>query len=268
MAKIRISRPQAQPGVNLYGSLRAHRSFVCIDILLDNAGDHLRLLGDDGSDEGFKGARESKLMRVEQIYDHSRPSISHEDEQGTDGRYKIGEFKGTRLVDAPELSHRDRRGTIVTVHMSFEQFAELMVSTGHLIDCTLDTVLGGFGLAGERYREQVEPPAPIKDRLERRMVKAHSAALNTIHETLKDLPLWNCTTKVKDKVIACLHSVEQSIIDNAAFSGVQATEEISRVAEAGMSLLADKIGELESDGRLPGGSTRKLLKGIEPSDLD
>ncbi len=255
MSKIRISHPSST-GTPLYGSQRLHNAFVTIDISLGNGGDHLG--HESGDDTGFKGAHASKIKRIENVYDKTRPSFSYHDEKDpATGLYKIGWQTGRKFVDAPEI---DRTSEVISVSMSFEQFAEMMVSTGHSVDCTVQA-FRPVGNPGNLYGEEVTPPAAIGDRANRRMQKAQMEALAEIDEGLAEIDEWKATDKVKEAARKRMLMVRQHIIDNMGFVVTQAAEEISSVAEGAISIIADKVAALEREGRLPPGTLDHLRNG-------
>lgn len=258
MAKIQITHPQSTAGTPLYGSQREHRSYVCIKIRMDNGGDHLKSLGDAGDDTGFKGAHESVMKRVRYRYDHRKPSLSRKDRRDPKtGFYEIGEALGSELVDAPELGNG---GEVVEVAMSFEQFAEMLVSTGHMIDCTV-MGLRGVGNPGAYYQEEVTPPPSIYDRAQRRMQKAQDEALAHIDRGLEEIAEMKATQKVKDTMSSRLRMIRQAIVENAGFVMKQAGEEMGAMSEGAVSIIYDKVGGLEAEGRLPPGSLEQFRSG-------
>ncbi len=255
MSKISISHPQST-GTPLYGSQRLHNAFVTIDISLGNGGDHFGHAS--GDDTGFKGAHDSKIKRIEQVYDKARPSFSFRDERDpATGLYKIGLMVGSKFVDAPEIKESTE---VISIAMSFEQFAEMLVSTGHQVDCTVQS-FRPIGDPSRVYGEDVTSPASISDRAERRMEKAQAEALEEIDKGLADIDSWKATEKIKDAARKNLRQVRQHIINNMGFVVTQASEEISKAAEGAISIIADKVAALEREGRLPPGTLDQLRNG-------
>lgn len=246
MSKIRLSRPQSTPGAALYGSLRRHSSYVSLTILAGNCGDHHPAMGGNGDDTGFKSAHDSRLMRWEGIYGKSYNGRS--------------EFLGSKLVEAPELTDKDRDGELIEVNMSHEQFAELLTSTGHSIDCTISS-MRPVGTPGSRYVEEVKDPPDIADRMRRRVEKTHEKALAEIDAQVKAVDDWKASEKVKDSARHALAMVRQHLTSNIPFAVTQAVEEMSVHVEAATSIIGDKVASLEAAGRLPVGSTERFLKG-------
>lgn len=256
MSKIRISHPSST-GTALYGSQRLHRAFVIISINTDNGGDHFAEKTAD--DTGFKGAHASTIKRVELVYDKSKPSYTEHDERDpATGQYKIGWQTGSKLVDAPEVNQR--AGGIIEVAMSFEQFAEMLVSTGHAVDCTIQS-MRSIGDPGVVYQEEVTPPASIQNRASRRMAKAQATALAEIESAIAEIETWKTTDKVKDAARNRFKMIKQHIISNMGFVVTQAADEMSSVAEGAISIIVDKVAALEADGRLPKGATRIFREG-------
>jgi len=246
MAKIQITRPQSN-GTVLYGSLRKHSTFVAIAIRLDNVGDHGGQ-GDPGGDVGFKGVHNSELVRHVADY---------RDRKG----HARKEYHGLKKEPAPELDETNtRHGTVIEVAMSHEQFAELITSTGHLVDCTIQEV-HGIGAPGTRYTEHVEPPRDVYAKMQDRLERAQTSAIERIDAALESIDGWKCSRKVKEEAAEALRMIRQDIVANGGFAVAQASEEISRTAEAAVSIIGDKVHALEADGRLPAGSTDVFLRG-------
>lgn len=240
MAKIRIVRPQST-GTHLYGSLREHRSFIEIAIDLGNHGDHI--MEREGDDTGFKGAHRSTMKAYCRDYEERH------------GR-KVD--VGYHLEDAPEVE--DHRQEVVRVAMSFEQFAEMITSTGHQVDCTIMR----FSPVGEEhhvYIEEVTPPPQVYDRASRRLGMVQWHAIAEIEEALRILDDSKVAKKMKDAVRTCLEKAIQDVTLNTGFVVKQAAEEISSVVEAASCLFEDKVGLLESEGRLPVGSLDRFRNG-------
>lgn len=258
MSKIRLGHPSST-GMPLYGSQREHRAFVTLEISIDGGADHH--LDKATDDTGFKGAHASTMKRVELIYDRTRPSVSvREERDPATGLYPTGELKGRRLVDAPELGPRNGAGEVLEVALSFEQFAEMLTSTGHAIDCTI-LAYAPRGTPGEVYQEDVTPPPSIYDRAGRRMEKAQAAALAEIDAALADVEGWNTSEKVKNAARRRFSMVRQHIIENYGFVVKQAAEEMAAVSEGAATIIADKVAGLEAAGRLPAGSYRAFREG-------
>jgi hypothetical protein len=247
MSKIRLTRPQSTPGEALYGSLRRHSTFVSITIETGNAGDHLHSLGDTGDDTGFKSAHDSRLMRQEGVY-KTRPG------------HEKPEFCGYRTVEAEELSDGDRHEEVVEIHMSHEQFAELLTSTGCAVDCTI-AHLRGVGKPGAVYVEDVKTPPDIGDRMKRRIEKTHEKALAEIDRQTAAIDGWKATEKIKAEARESLRMVRQHLASNVPFAVAQAVEEVSVHVEAATTIIADKVAALEASGHLPAGSTDRFMSG-------
>lgn len=262
MAKIVISRPYAGGSdVYLYGSQRGHSSFVTLSIHTGTCGDHSATLGDTGDDTGFKGAHDSKMKRRHHLYNKKKHSFAREDEIDPEtGEYKIGEYLGTELVDAPELEKHDGC-EVVEVAMSFEQFAEMLTSTGHQVDCTIKCLRGGIGDAGELYQEDVVPPPNIYDRAKRRIGKAQKACVEEMDAALAEIDDWKCTQKVKDAARGRITMARQHLIENMGYVVQQATEEMSAMAESAATIIYEKVARLEAEGRLPAGSLDQFQRG-------
>ncbi len=253
MSKIRLSRVSSN-GTSLYGSLRKHHSYVTISIETGNHGDHLRVGREDdetGDDTGFKSAHDSRIMRKEPQYHPTRPSIS---------RNTGKEFLGYKNVEAEELTEIDRNERIVEVTMSHEQFAEMLTSTGHSVDCTLDFIRG-FGKKGAIYSEEVTEPASTRSRMIRRLNKAQEKALTEIAKQREAIEELKISEKAKETMRNALRMVEMHLVENAAFTVTQAVEEMSIHAEAATTIIGEKIVSLEKAGRLPAGSSDRFLRG-------
>lgn len=260
MAKISITRPQST-GTYLYGSLRTHHSFVSLSIRLDNAGDHVN--HKEGDDTGFKSAHRSVFKRLVPKMDRSKPSISHQDTwDPAEGKYRIGAFMGYDYADAPEVEGHRRE--VIEVMMSFEQFAELLSSTGHSVDCTVES-LHPVGEAGVFYKEIVTPPPSIYDRAKRRLNKAQQKALEEIDIAMEEVGEMKIPQKLKETIRRHLERIEAYLVDNCGFVAQQASEEISSIAEGAHVLIMEKVESLVAQGKLPTKVLTTFRSGLLPA---
>lgn len=247
MAKIRITRPQST-GTRLYGSLREHHHFVALSIELGNAGDHLEqeLRGAEPDDLGFKGAAPSRIVKRVPKYRHRLN--------------RDPEFMG--MVDAPAPELEGKSSTIVEVWLSFEQFSELLTSTGHAVDCTLHDYRC-VGETGAHYGERIERPRSIYERWTERLKREEDRAAAEIQALRDEVMELKISNKAKRALMSRIRQLELAAASSIAFLTKQAVEEMSQAAEAATTIIADKVGALEQEGKLPPGATEHFLHGSD-----
>lgn len=262
MATIRLTRPQCSHPVPMAGSLRKASSFVSLQIGV--AYDHTKPIWNVKREAWELPA--TRMIRLKGVPDMSIKSMPDE-------------HRGTTWVeDKNHDCEKDPwvlRGTeLIEVRMTPEQFSELLANTGSQTDCTISRYASG----GHHYREEVADPGTVADRLKTRLKHVHAEAQRHLMRLVESIDALKVSDKAKRELRGHVEKAVQNIIENASFAGTMAGEEVAKVADAAMHLIAERaqreslttLADVAGPLRLPTGLpvVDAAVGGIPPDDED
>jgi hypothetical protein len=184
----------------------------------------------------------------------------------TTGRHLNGSLR--EHYNYVNLAVQDEHGRrAFEMALSLEGLADLLVSQGQ-VPCTIDSTWGPDGM---RYSYPAPPPVSVARRMKERIASGNQDIQNRVAKAIALLDEAKMGQRAKAEIKDILGLVARDVPTHGAFAAQQAMEEVSKVAESMMTVMADKaqLAGVSPTGLLLGGSTPKarlLTDGSDPED--